>query len=951
MSVEYEGHILAGAAAAGDATRIVETMLDSPRLLVALMDTQFNFLRVSRAYAEADGRELNFFPGRNHFELYPNDENEALFRRVVSTGKPVSVEAKPFEYVEHPERGVSHWDWSLQPIKNDDGTVRSVLLILVDVSDNICAIEALTESESHYRRLVETTNAVPWEADAATLRFTYVGPQAERLLGYPVEAWYEDGFWFDHLHEEDRDRAVQLCREHTRCGQDHDFEYRMVAADGTVVWVRDSVQVAGDGPDDRRLHGLMFDVTERRRAEEALRASERELSKILDSMQDTFYRTDRDGRLALVSASVPQLLGYSPEELIGTRLADLYVEPDGRDRFLKALADNGGAVLNYEAPLRHKDGSVVWVLTNSQYYRDDDGEIAGVEGMSRNITDRRQAEARMRMLSGVLEQTADTVMVTDHSGSIEYVNPAFEQITGYSAEAAVGRPASLLKSGRHDAAFYRRLWTTILGGKVFQEVFVNRRRDGSLYYEEKTITPLKDEGGAITHFVSTGKDITERMQAQERLHYLAHHDVLTELPNRVLFFDRLAHALDRCRAPNRSVAVLFLDLDRFKIINDTLGHDVGDRALLDLAQRLTGCVRRGDTIARLGGDEFAVILEDLSSPERVSAVADKIMAALGPPIDVDGRELFISASIGVSMYPGDGSDPQTLLKHADIAMYRAKEQGRNTYRFYSADMSARAFERLSLETSLRHALERDEFELHYQPQVDLRSGSVVGVEALLRWRHPDLGMVSPLDFIPVLEETSLILPVGEWVVRTACRQVQRWREGGTGPLRLAVNLSSRQFNAPGLPELMADVLHETGIDPLALELEITESTLVQPGDETEDTFQALADLDLRVAIDDFGTGYSSLSYLKRFSIDTLKIDRAFIADVTSDPDDAAIVQAVIAMARQLNIQVVAEGVETEAQLEFLRAQKCDLVQGFLFSRPLPADQLAPLLRQTQPVRN
>jgi len=943
MSVEHDIRMFSRSPALADLGRLLDTLMDNPRALVALMDTAFNFVRVSRAYAAVDDRDPGFFPGRNHFDLYPNADNEALFRRVVATGEPVSMEAKPFEYADHPERGMSHWDWTLQPVKDDAGAVAGVMLVLADVSENIQAIEALTESESHFRSLVETSNAIPWEADPATWCFTYVGPQAERLLGYPVEAWAEPDFWVRHLHPDDRDWAVQFCREHVERGEDHEFEYRMVAADGSVVWLRDSVQIGGDGPGNRRLHGMMFDVTERRQAEEALRSSERELSKILDSMQDTFYRTDREGRLVLVSASARELLGYTPEELLNTRLADLYVEPDGRERFLAALARSGGTLYTYEAPLWHKDGSAVWVQTNAKYYRDDSGEIAGVEGMSRNVTERRLAEARMRMLSGVLEQTADTVMVADRAGSIEYVNPAFESITGYGRDEAVGRPASLLKSGHHEADFYRRLWRTILDGGVFQDVFVNRRKDGTVYYEEKTITPLKDERGEISHFVSTGKDITERMQAQERLRYLAHHDVLTELPNRVLFFDRLAHALDRSRSPARSVAVLFLDLDRFKIINDTLGHDVGDRALLDLARRLTRCVRRGDTIARLGGDEFAVILEDMQSPEQVSAVAEKMLEALVPAIEVDGRELFISASIGISLHPVDGNDPQTLLKHADIAMYRAKEQGRNTFRFYSADMSARAFERLSLETSLRYALERDEFELYYQPQVDLLSGNVVGVEALLRWHHPEMGLVSPLDFIPVLEETGLILPVGEWVMREACRQVQLWRAEGCASLRLAVNLSSRQFNAPGLPELMVAVLAETGIDPLCLELEITESTLVQHGTETEETFQALADLDLRVAIDDFGTGYSSLSYLKRFSIDTLKIDRAFIADVTHDPDDAAIVQAVIAMARQLNIQVVAEGVETEAQLEFLRAQGCDVVQGFLFSPPLPAAELEPVL--------
>ncbi len=570
-------------------------------------------------------------------------------------------------------------------------------------------------------------------------------------------------------------------------------------------------------------------------------------------------------------------------------------------------------------------------------------EYGYVSMYGHDVTERQQARAEMSKLSRAVEQTADAIFITDARGVIEYVNPAFEMTTGYTRQEALGQTPRLFKSGRHDKSFYEDMWKTLLSGEVFRDVMVNRRKDGTLYYEEKSITPLLDEQGNITHFVSTGKDITERMQAEERLHHLAYHDVLTDLPNRALFMDRLTHALARRHAEGSHIAVMFLDMDRFKTINDTLGHDSGDRLLQAFARILVGCVREGDTVSRFGGDEFAILLEDVPSVSAVAQVADKIREALNKPFKVDGPDLYVTTSIGISLYPDDGQDATTLLKHADSAMYRAKEAGRNNYQFYVADMGEEDMTRLALESGLRQALEQEQFMLVYQPQVGIMNGRVTGAEVLLRWHHPERGEVNPAEFIPLLEETGLILEVGTWVLRRACASAVRWNELLTYPFHVSVNVSGRQFHDAEFNIQVARILEETGLPPHLLELEITESVLMQHDRSSLENLDALHHLGVRLAIDDFGTGYSSLSYLKRFPVDTLKIDRAFIRDITEDRDDATIVSAIAVMARQLNLMVIAEGVETEEQLEFLRQCSCDAMQGYLFSRPLPEEEMTALL--------
>ena len=667
--------------------------------------------------------------------------------------------------------------------------------------------------------------------------------------------------------------------------------------------------------------------------------SHEELIAILDGMQDTFYRTDNEGSLVYTSRSAEHLLGYTVEELLGTKLSDLYVDSDGREKFIAALKESKGNIKAYESPLRHKNGQFVWVSTNAHFYRGADGEILGVEGTTRDVTARIMQQQELNRLKSTLDKTLDCVFMFEPvTLKFFYVNEGAIQQVGYSAEELLQMTPYDIKPEYTEAKF-RKVANSLIKGRNASLTFetIHRHKKGHELPVEIFLQYIKTENEP-PRFVAIVRDLSERMEVQAKLRHLAHYDSLTNLPNRLLFTDRLEHALAR-HTEEGQVAILFLDLDRFKVINDTLGHATGDKVLQMLAERISKCVRNEDTLARLSGDEFAIILENMQSTEEVITVARDVLEELVNPFIVEGRELFITTSIGISMSPDDGEDSQTLLKNADIAMYRAKDLGRNTYQFFSADMSARAFERLSLETSLRYALERDQFKLVYQPQVDIVTGKIMGVEALLRWQHPDLGIVGPTDFIPILEEAGLIVAVGEWILYKACTQAKSWQEKYDADLRIAVNLSARQFNDSGLISMVEYCLMRTKLQPRSLELEITESVIMQDNKWTGEAFQAFENMGVRIALDDFGTGYSSLSYLKRFPIDTIKVDRSFIRDVITDMDDAAIVSAIIAMAKTLKLDVVAEGVETNEQLEFVTVQGCHSMQGYLFSEPLTPEKM------------
>ena len=548
----------------------------------------------------------------------------------------------------------------------------------------------------------------------------------------------------------------------------------------------------------------------------------------------------------------------------------------------------------------------------------------------------------------IFEYASEGVMISDTAAHILNVNKAFTQVTGYSHDEVLGKSPSLLNSGRQDAGFYRAMWQSLTETGRWQGEIWNRRKNGEIYLEWLSITAIMNHLGRATHYVAIFSDITTIKANEERLHRLAYYDALTELPNRILFNDRLNQAMARADRSKQMVAVMLLDLDRFKIINDTLGHMAGDTLLIDVAQRIGDCMRESDTVARLGGDEFIVVLPDMDNINYASLVAQKIIDVLTQPFTLEGQEVFITASIGISFYPSSGDNAEILVKKADIAMYQAKEQGRNNYQFHRSSASDKTSALFALEHSLRRALERNELSLHYQPQIDIETGCITGMEALLRWQHPERGMILPNEFIPLAEETGLIIPIGEWVLRSACAQNKEWQDSGLPPVRIAVNISVRQLKQKNLVAKITETLAETGLDPQWLELELTESMIMQNAEDSVQQLNGIKSLGIGLAIDDFGTGYSSLSYLKRFPIGRVKIDQSFVQGMCNNLDDAAISRAIIALANSLNLKVTAEGVETQDQLSFLREHQCCDAQGFLFSHPVPADAMTRMLQQTIP---
>lgn len=926
-----------------------------------------------------------------------------------------------------------------------------------EISRRVALEQELRSSEYHYRGLVESLSAIAWEASITDFTYSYVSPHAEELLGYPRAHWLIPGFWRSIIHPADLTRAEAYCWRETRANRDHSVDYRVITADGRCLWVRDIVSLIEHGHEPV-LRGLMIDISEAKRTEEALQRSEQKFASVFQQCPDILVIARlSDGCLLEVNKAFEDQIGLSAADVLGKTATDLNIwgvdqaGPDllhrvqttsirnlemafrrsngqaftglvsaepfqldtveaivvvvrdisqlketqqqlqtSEEKFAKAFhASPDGLLLS-----RQRDGLLIevnegfsritgftaatsidqtalelgiWVDLNERkhllelmrrdgFVRDFICHIRRADGLirlcelssrplpigdedcmltiARDITERQLMQEKLQQAATVFESTAEGVLITDTRQNISAVNRAFSEITGYSEAEALGETPRLLASGLHDSAFYAAMWHQLTAYGHWQGEISNRRKNGELYPSWLTISAVRN-GDQVTHFVAVFADISSLKLAQARLDYQAHHDPLTGLPNRTLFENRLQAALNGQQETGKQGAVLFLDLDRFKHINDSLGHPVGDLLLKDIALRLKEQLRDIDTVARLGGDEFIILLPGLQHPSDAEHLANKLLACFTPPFQAGEHEFFISASIGTSLYPQDGTDVATLVKNADAAMYRSKAKGRNRVESYTRDLTAQAKERVALEQELRRAIERNECSLYYQPKLCLKTHALIGAEALIRWHHPTFGDVPPEHFIPLAEENGMILQIGDWVLEQACRQLHAWQ--GTfddfGPL--SVNLAGAQLRHPKLLPRIEQLLRDYRLEPGCLQLEITENFIMSQAEEALDVLHELKRLGVQLAIDDFGTGYSSLSYLKRLPLDFLKIDQSFVRGLPDDTHDAAIVRAIIALGHSMQFTIIAEGVENPAQQAFLADEGCEQMQGYIVSLPLP----------------
>lgn len=690
-----------------------------------------------------------------------------------------------------------------------------------------------------------------------------------------------------------------------------------------------------------------------------LREADWLLQTVVENLNDGVVITDLQDEVLYVNSRLAKLVGCSVAEMVGRPAHQFFHEIEGWLEF-QGSADQSQPFYGWkEGQLRRKDGRKFWAEVNSTLLCNAVGEASGTLITVKDITERKWLEEYLRLLESVVVNANEIVMISQTEEAIDdplglrivYVNDAFSRATGYSSGEAIGKSALLLLGEKTSISEVDRIRDTLNAHEPVRAEVILYRKDESHFWVDVNMVPIRNEQGQVTHFVSVMREVTERKIVEEQLRRNAFHDSLTGLPNRLLFMERLSQTVERANEdPDYRFALLFLDLDRFKVINDSLGHMIGDQLLIAIARRLEGCLNKHDTVARLGGDEFTILLENIKNDTDAAKVAERVQKALSTPFNLSGHEVFTSASIGITLSSTDFDRPEDLLRGADIAMYRAKAQGKACHEVFDHDMHTHVVALMQLENDLRRAVERQDFELYYQPIVALATGRIMGFEALVRWQHPEQGIISPAKFVPIAEETGLIIPLGQWVLREACRQLKQWQDefSSEPPLTVSVNLSSRQFSQPSLINQIRQILVETGIDAHCLKLEITESAIMENTESAMDMLLQLKAMGIQLSVDDFGTGYSSLGYLYRFPMDVLKIDRSFVSRVDVDGEKLELVRTIITLAWNLGMDVVAEGVETTKQLAQLKALKCEYGQGFLFSKPLPRLEAAKLIPQPHP---
>ncbi|WP_200181444.1 sensor domain-containing protein [Ectothiorhodospira mobilis] len=857
------------------------------------------------------------------------------FGFVVVPDEPTEIQ------IPHPRRGVVSADVRTVPMDMQGEPVWVVYLR--DVTDRKRAEQATRENEVIFQHLLQEVPDIAIQGYHLDGTVFYWNRASQRVFGYDageaLQASLLDLIVPENLRGEMEENLRGMRAEGT---PPESGPLTLRHKDGHPVEIYCVHAALEYGPEDTRLFCMGVDLTEKQRDQLRLRETIR-AGNI--GLFDWDLRTDK----VFYSREWKAQLGYEDWEIGDdfsewrSRLHPDDLEPAQR-KVAAFLANPEGRYIN-EARMRHKDGSYRWILAQGSLIRGADGHPARLLGSHLDITQRHVTEESLQRLAFAVDQSPSIVVITDTTGLIRYVNRQFCHITGYTESEVMGMNAQRLGSGLPGDDKDPGLFEKLSRGGTWEGQFKNRRRNGEIYWERARIYPIRDGQGHITHYIKLAEDITDRKHLSDRLDYLAFHDPLTGLANRDLFLDRLGQALAVARRDDHVLAVGLLDLDDFKVVNDSLGHEQGDRLLVQVARRLRAHLREGDTLARFGGDEFVLLLSPLERPQDVIPVVEHLQQAFAEPFLLgDNSPMVLGFSIGIAVFPQDSDRAEELIRHADAAMYRAKNQGRHNYNFYTRELDTQLHERMTVDQAMRRGLENQEFLLHFQPRVDLASGRIHSLEALVRWQHPEWGLVSPGRFIPLAEETGFILALGPEILRQACLQIRAWEAAGLEAPPVAVNLSGREFQQKGLVERTLETLEETGVEPGHIEFEITESAAMRSVERTIRILSRMHEQGFHISIDDFGTAYSSLNYLKRLPVQAIKIDQSFVMDLGDDPDahpeDAAIVRAIIGLGETLGLEVIAEGVETAAQQRFLLAHGCRIGQGFLFNRPQPAGIIA-----------
>lgn len=835
---------------------------------------------------------------------------------------------------------------------NDNGEAVH-LAVTRDITDRKAVENALRYSEQRFRDVSEAAGEYLWEIDA-NMVYTYVSPRSTEVKGYtPNELLGHTPMEF--MPAEDIEPVAQIVNTAIANKASFKLQHRDITRSGEVLWEEvNGVPIYDAQGHVVGLRGTGLNITDRKRAEDALRYSEQRLSIALEGSGDCVWDWDLLSNQVVLSKGGAAMFGFADDE-ISTDMAEWQkrVHWDDVPRLFADIRSFFHARIDKYASeyrVRCKDGSWKWILMRGMVaHRNEQGRVTRMIGTHADLTTRKLAEEKLQLAGLVYENSTEAMMITDGDNRILGINPAFTHTTGYALEEVLGKTPSFLNSGRQGPEFYRDMWQAIKTTGHWQGEMWNRRKDGEIYVEWQTINTIFNDDGTPHRHVALFSDITQKKANEELIWKQANFDALTGLPNRRMFHDRLAQELKKSARAGLPLALMFIDLDHFKEVNDTLGHDQGDLLLIEASKRIRDCVRESDTVARLGGDEFTVILPVLEDVGSVDRIAQSIIEKLTCSFLLGKESVFVSASIGITLYPGDAAEIETLLKNADQAMYVAKNAGRNRYRYFTHALQEAAQTRMRLTNDLRIALADHQFRVYYQPIVEMATGEIHKAEALIRWLHPERGLVSPAQFIPLAEESGLINEIGDWVFHETASQVAHWRATHTPSFQISVNKSPAQFRQSNvhhesnwLAHLAAMSLHGQSIS-----IEITEGLLLNAEADIKDKLFELRDAGVQIAIDDFGTGYSSLAYLKKFDIDYLKIDQTFVSNLENDADDLALCEAIIVMAHKLGLKVIAEGVETEQQRRILAMAGCDYAQGFLFSKAVPSEEFEAMLAKNR----